>query len=77
MATPASHVVGMSARHANAIAQISHDLRLPLHQVTECYRAELERIGASARIDHYLSVLAASHTRAILRFSGQTSSKVH
>ena len=67
----------MSGVHGHAIAQLANDLRLPVDEVATVYQSQLDRIGANARIHHYLSVLAASRARAILRRLRGESAGMH
>lgn len=62
--------------HGHAIAQLSSDLNLPFDEVAAVYGTQLERIGESARIRHYLCVLATSRARSILRESGRAADRV-
>jgi hypothetical protein len=57
--------------HRAVIAQLSADFHLPREEVEQVYSAELDRLRETARIRSYLGVLAAGHTRSILRSSAQ------
>lgn len=52
---------------AKTIRTLSDQLQASVHEVGEIYRLEFDRLARGARIPTYLSVLAMSHTRAILR----------
>ena len=63
----ANKLIGTSGTHGHAIERLSSDLRMPSSEVAPVYLAQLDRIGAAARIDCYLSILAARNTRSLLR----------
>lgn len=63
------------AGHRTAIARLAAELHVPLYQVREIYQAQLDRLGAEARIESYLGVLAARNTRSILRRCEDRSSE--
>jgi len=48
---------------------LSQQLRVPVGEVKETYRQQLRRLAAGARIQSFLSVLAARNTRSLLRDS--------
>ena len=49
------------------IGALAHQLRVPMQEVAEIYQSEFDRLALAARIPTYLSVLALSNTRSILR----------
>jgi len=59
--------IGMTGVHRHAIERLSNELHLLSSKVAPVYWTQLDRIGASARIDHYLSILAARNARSVLR----------
>lgn len=61
--------IGNTGTHGHAIERLSTDLHIPAGEVATVYWAQLDRIGESARIDHYLSILAARNARSLLRKS--------
>jgi hypothetical protein len=63
--------------HRHAIARLSAELHVPLHEVRQIYEAQLDRLGVEARIESFLGVLATSHTRSILRGCGGQSAAKH
>ena len=63
--------------HAAAIAQLSSDLQVPVHEIEKVYRAQLDRICKSARIPHYLAVLTTRNTRSIVRKSRENPQDLH
>lgn len=46
---------------------LSSELQVPIEEVANVYRMEFDRLAQVARIPAYLSVLAMSKTRSILR----------
>jgi hypothetical protein len=50
-----------------AIQELSEKLRVPELLVVEVYKTEFKRLAAQSRIQTYVSVLAMSNTRSILR----------
>jgi hypothetical protein len=50
-----------------AIQELSEKLRVPELRVVEVYKTEFKRLAAQSRIQTYVSVLAMSNTRSILR----------
>jgi hypothetical protein len=50
-----------------AIHELSEKLRVPELRVVEVYKTEFKRLAAQSRIQTYVSVLAMSNTRSILR----------
>jgi len=77
MATPAREANYMTGEHGSAIARLSSELKLPFHEVAAVYRAQLDEIGESARIQGYLSVLAGRRARSILRGSRPIPESTH
>jgi hypothetical protein len=75
MAASAREMASLSGQHLHAIEELSEDLHLPLSEVAEVYQAELERIGAAARIHNYVSLLASRRAHAILR--GRSRADAH
>ena len=67
----------VSGAHAHAIASLSRELHLPIADVSAVYHSQLDRIGASARIHHYLGVLATSLSRRILRRFSDAAEELH
>jgi signal transduction histidine kinase len=67
----ASQSLDQTAEHGGVIARLSHELRVPLHEVRKIYGAQLERLTADARIQKFLGVLALRNTRDILRADGR------
>jgi len=72
-----SRSLNMPSGHGGHIASLAAELRVPLHEVSEIYRAQFERLAAEARIESFLGVLAARHTRSILRDCGRISPGGH
>jgi Protein of unknown function (DUF3562) len=60
-----------NAEHAGVIARLSDDLDVPLDEVGEIYREQLDRLAAGARIRSFLPLLAARNTRSVLRRVGK------
>jgi hypothetical protein len=52
-----------------AVAGLSEELHVPVGEVREIYRQQLNRLAAGARIQSFLSVLATRNTRSFLRES--------
>ena len=77
MALSDPRVQGRRREHLSAVAQLSVDLQLPLHEVEAIYEEQLERLEAQATIYGYLGTLAASRTRSILRRARRTSAEAH
>ena len=50
-----------------AVAGISEELHVPMGEVREIYRQQLNRLAAGARIQSFLGVLATRNTRSFLR----------
>ena len=73
MKAPFAETTDLPGVHAHAIAQLSRDLRLPLNEVADVYQRQLDHIGATARLHHYLGVLATSRARGILRREHRSS----
>lgn len=67
MAVLVSQSLDPTAEHGGVIAGLSHELDVPLHEVREIYREQLERLAADARIQSFRGVLAMCNTRDILR----------
>jgi len=67
MVVLASHSLDPTGAHGRVISKLSDELHVPLHEVQGVYRAQLERLGADARIERFLGVLAMRNTRDILR----------
>jgi len=67
MAVVAFEPLDPTGEHGRVITKLSHELEVPLHEVREIYRAQLERLSADARIQSFLGVLAMRNTRDILR----------
>jgi hypothetical protein len=63
----ASQSLDPTAEHGGVIARLSHQLQVPLHEVSAIYGAQLERLAAGARIQNFLGVLALRNTRDVLR----------
>ena len=56
-----------------AVEELSDELHVPVGEVREIYRQQLNRLAAGARIQSFLGVLARRNTRSLLRDScGQT-----
>lgn len=60
---------------ARAIAALSEKLHLPAQQVRQVYLEEFGRLGSQARVRSFLSVLALSRARAVLRSGGRFVSR--
>jgi hypothetical protein len=55
-----------------AIHELSEKLKVPERSVVEVYRTEFKRLAAVSRIPTFVSVLAMSNTRSILRDAAET-----
>ncbi len=62
-----------SPEHTSAIAALSKQLHVPLHDVSRVYCKQLERLSSQARIKGFLGVLAVRNTKSILRRQGPQS----
>lgn len=49
------------------VEELSNELHLPVNEVREIYRQQLQRLAAGARIQGFLGVLAMRNTRSVLR----------
>jgi hypothetical protein len=56
---------------ARTIKALSDKLQVPMQEVGEIYGREFDRLARGARIPTFLSVLAMSNTRSILREGGK------
>jgi len=66
MNAPFGETTDIPGTHIHAITRLASDLHVPLKGAANVYQSELERINASARLHHFVTVLAASHARGIL-----------
>jgi len=62
-----SECLDPTGAHGRVMSRLAHELHIPLHEVQGIYRAQFERLGADARIERFLGVLAMRNTRDILR----------
>jgi hypothetical protein len=53
--------------HVGAIATLSNELQVPVHEIGEIDRKQFDRLAVQARIPNFLVVLAMRNTRSILR----------
>lgn len=63
---PASRPIHAELR---AVEGLSEELHVPVGEVREIYRQQLNRLAAGARIQTFLGVLATRNTRSFLRDS--------
>jgi Protein of unknown function (DUF3562) len=68
-ATPklASPTSGAIDAELTAVEGLSDELHVPVNEVREIYRQQLQRLAAGARIRSFLGVLATRNTRSVLR----------
>ncbi len=59
--------VPASGDSSQTIAQLSEKMQVPLDQIQAIYADEVDRLAAEARIQQFVSILAISRTRTILR----------
>jgi hypothetical protein len=59
-----------SVRHERAISSLRDRSGAPLVEVRRLFAQEFSRLELGARVRSYLSVLTASHVRALLRRKG-------
>lgn len=59
--------VNTAAEPAGLVAELASKFHLPVHEVNETFSDQLRRLEQDARITGFVAVLAARHTRAILR----------
>lgn len=62
-----------AAAPAGLIAELASKFHLPVHEVHATFGDQLRRLESGARITGFVAVLAASHTREILRCRTQSS----
>lgn len=65
------------AEHRGVIVKLSEELHVSLHEVTEIYQQQLDRLTAGARIQNFLPVLATRCTRSILRAANRRSAPLY
>jgi len=68
-------IVDNTADPAGLVAELANRFQIPVSEVNATFRDELRRLEQDARIRHFVAVLAASHTRAILRGRARSRAK--
>lgn len=63
------------SEHSGIVAELANKFHVPVSEVAETFRCECRRIERDARVLSYVAVLAARHTRTVLRSRIQSSTK--
>jgi hypothetical protein len=71
MNAPFGETTDIPGTHGHAIERLSRELHVPIEEAADVYKAQLESIAASARLHHFVSVIATSRARGILLRSRQ------